>query len=79
MTRLICRTVSNGDVVLTTAKAVRRVVEQAVDYDRSGVLEDLGKQHEKLLDLVSALFDMLAVGQVKDILNANHYETFRRE
>lgn len=79
MTRLICRTVANGDVVLTTAKAVRRVVEQAVDYDRSGVLENLEQQHEKLLDLVSALFDILAVGQVKDILNANHYETFRLE
>ena len=79
MTRLICRTVANGEVVLTTAKAVRRVVEQAVDYDRSGVLEDLVKQHEKLLDLVSALFDVLAAEQVKDILNANHYETFRLE
>lgn len=79
MPRLICRTVASGEVVLTTKQAVRRVVEHSIDYDRSGALEDLQRMNDKLIDLVGELFSQLSADHAKDILNENHYETFRLE
>ena len=58
---------------------MRRVVEQSVDYDRSGALEDLQRMNDKLIDLVGELFSQLPAEHTKDLLNEHHYETFRLE
>ena len=79
MTRLICRTCGSGDALMTAAQAVRRVVERSVDCDRSGALEDLQHQHDKLIDLVAELFALIPIELTKDTLNNHHYETFRLE